>query len=129
MFGWVKRKPDELVGGGYMLRWHLIPRNRFFNIYLHNIKRSDRGLSLHDHPWWSMSIILRGAYREILVGSSKIRRAGSFILRRPETFHRLEAIDWGDIWTLFITGPRIREWGFMSPNGWVRWDRFNEKGR
>ena len=32
------RKPDFVIGGHddpYMLRWWIIPRNRFFNIYLH----------------------------------------------------------------------------------------------
>lgn len=26
--------------------------------------------------------------------------------------------------TLFITGPRIREWGFHCPKGWVHWKKF-----
>jgi hypothetical protein len=27
-------------------------------------------------------------------------------------------------WTLFITGPRVRSWGFHCPGGWVPWQRF-----
>lgn len=30
----------------------------------------------------------------------------------------------GPCWTLFVTGPRIRNWGFHCPNGWVRWEAF-----
>ncbi len=38
------RKPDFIIGGPenpYLLRWYLIPQNRFFNVYLHKILRSD----------------------------------------------------------------------------------------
>ncbi len=28
-------------------------------------------------------------------------------------------------WTLFITGPRVRHWGFHCPDqGWIHWKRF-----
>jgi hypothetical protein len=40
----MKRAPDQVIGGRerpYMLRWYLIPRNRFCNIYLHHFLRSD----------------------------------------------------------------------------------------
>ena len=38
--------------------------------------------------------------------------------------HRLELID-GPCWTLFVTGPRYREWGFHCPQrGWVPWKEF-----
>ena len=28
------------------------------------------------------------------------------------------------LWSLFITGPVIREWGFHCPNGWRHWKQF-----
>ena len=31
-------------------------------------------------------------------------------------------------WTVFITGPRVREWGFHCPQGWVHWKRFTAPG-
>lgn len=27
-------------------------------------------------------------------------------------------------WTLFITGLKVREWGFYCPNGWRHWKLF-----
>jgi hypothetical protein len=47
------RPPDFVIGGDspYMLRWWIIPRNKFFNIYLHRFLRSDDDRALHDHPW------------------------------------------------------------------------------
>jgi hypothetical protein len=50
----VKRRPDFIIGGAdnpYLLRWWIIPRNRWCNVYLHKILRDDDPRALHDHPW------------------------------------------------------------------------------
>src|ERR1700710_2371105 len=65
------RKPDVLIGkqdDTYMRRWWVIPRNRWFNIYLHHFLRSDDDRALHDHPWCNLSILLSGSYLEHLTG-------------------------------------------------------------
>ena len=125
------RPPDFIIGphhAPYLRRWWVIPRNRFFNIYLHQILADDDDRALHDHPWWNVSILLRGSYREIRKDSTKVRRAGSIVVRNAKTAHRLELpIQNGGIrycWSLFITGPVIREWGFHCPNGWRHWKEF-----
>ena len=53
-------KPSVVIGDNYMHRWHLIPRNRFFNIYLHHYIGSDTDRHMHDHPWPSVSVTLKG---------------------------------------------------------------------
>lgn len=126
-----RRDPDVYIGGRedtYMRRWWQIPRNRWFNIYLHNFLRSDDDRALHDHPWWSMSLILRGSYTEHTINAGgvnvrTIRRAGAVKFRWASSAHRVELHD-GPCWTLFITGPRIREWGFHCPAGWRHWRAF-----
>jgi hypothetical protein len=134
------RPPDFKVGNPdapYMLRWHILPRNRWFNIYLHQFLRDDDDRALHDHPWHSLSIILRGGYIEHLPGRQKKRRkAGRCVFRRAEQAHRIELhrdfMPWmgngasspKPAWTLFITGPRLRDWGFHCPNGWRHWKEF-----
>lgn len=116
------RAPDFQVGN-YLRRWWLIPRNRWANAYLHRFDDSD-GPDPHDHPWWNVSIILRGRYREHYHdGTYRDRRAGCIVVRHPNVLHRLQVIN-GPVWTLFITGPRRRVWGFMTPDGWIRWDRY-----
>ena len=130
------RDPDFIIGtkpDPYIRRWWILPRNRWFNIYLHNILRSDDDRALHDHPWWNVSIVLKGGYVEVLPGPGGVtdpdtfrriwRRPGSVLARRAGAAHRLEIHD-RSAWTLFITGPRIREWGFYCPRGWVFWKRF-----
>lgn len=117
------RKPDFVIGDNYMHRWWLIPRNRFFNVYLHKIMRNDDDRALHDHPWWSVSVLLKGRLREVL--RNRIRYPLRFIplLRSAKLAHRLEVVE-GPVWTLFITGPVIRSWGFHCPKGFVNWKDF-----
>jgi hypothetical protein len=125
----IKRPPDFIIGNPadpYMLRWYLIPRNRWFNIYLHKFLRSDDDRALHDHPWVSLSIVIKGQYRDHTPCGSRIYRRGSIIFRRATAIHRVELIDNQPAWTLFITGPKVREWGFHCPKGWVHWEIFTK---
>lgn len=134
------RPPDFVIGDDYMLRWWVIPRNRWFNVYLHCIGRDDDDRALHDHPWWNISIILKGSYREItdelrsIEGNvtyreTRVREPGDIVFRRAEEAHRLEVVK-GPVWSLFITGRRVREWGFHCPKGWVHWTDFtSDDGR
>jgi len=118
------RKPDFIIGDNYLRRWWLIPRNRYFNIYLHEINKSDDDRALHDHPWWNLSIILKGCYDEVTPKGTFVRKAGQFILRSGKALHRLVSPEGGHGVTLFITGPNYRSWGFACPNGWRHWREF-----
>jgi len=130
----VPRPPDFLIGTAadpYLCRWWVVPRNRWFNVYLHHFRRSDDDRALHDHPWVNLSILLTGSYLEHLPdGVVKLRkpwRPWAFWrlpMRRSVSAHRVELIGGKHVWTLFITGPKIREWGFHCPNGWRHWTEF-----
>lgn len=126
------REPDFIINTGgepYMLRWYLIPRNPVFNIYYHHILKSDDDRALHDHPWPSVSLMIRGELREVLAdGSRRIVRAGDLVYRGSEFAHRLETVDQYGAETLFITGAKVREWGFHCPEGWKLWTEFIEEG-
>jgi hypothetical protein len=133
-----KRPPDFVIGGDepYLLRWFLIPRNPIFNIYLHEFWRDDDDRALHDHPWlFNASWLLRGAYIEHTIKAGglvvkTLRQAGAFKLRVGPAPHRLELTtnsvgDKMKCWTLFITGPRVRSWGFYCmERGWIHWKQF-----
>ncbi|MFU8817192.1 MAG: hypothetical protein ACNA7W_17735 [Pseudomonadales bacterium] len=114
----MSRPPNRIIGSRYMKRWYLIPRNRWLNVYLHRFDGPDEGAHLHDHPWWNLSILLSGCYTEVRQGGG-LHRVGRVALRRPEAAHRIHQISGRACWTLFITGPRVREWGFYTENGWV----------
>lgn len=127
-------KPDLTIGSEnepYMLRWWLIPRNRYFNIYLHRILRSDDDRALHDHPWVSLSLILEGEVWEVLPIapneiSGRLLKAGDIVTRTATSAHRLELLNGAPCMTLFMTGPRVREWGFHCPKGWRHWREFTD---
>lgn len=58
---------DGIDGGPrreYLCRWHLIPRNPWFNLYLHKFVHGDDDRAKHDHPWRSWSLLLDNGYRE-----------------------------------------------------------------
>ena len=124
------RPPDFVIGGRddpYMLRWWVIPRNRFFNVYLHKFLHSDDDRALHDHPWINCSYLLEGTYVEHSILAGGVHRvvrysAGDVKFRRARTAHRIEIEK--PCWSLFITGPVIREWGFHCPAGWRPWQTF-----
>ncbi len=126
-----RRAPGTVIGGAdrpYLKRWYLIPRNPVFNVYLHHFLRSDDDRALHDHPWANVSVLLQGEYTEHTISAGGInvrtvRRAGDLKARRPSAAHRVE-LHAGSCWTLFITGPRVRAWGFHCPHGWRHWKDF-----
>lgn len=126
------RKPDINIGGDnrpYLRRWWIIRRNKWFNVYLHNIVRSDDDRAKHDHPWASLSFVIWGSIIEHYddrKGRAKTRvlRAPRVVYRSATFAHRLEVIPGGNAWTLFVTAPRVREWGFHCPKRWVHWKEF-----
>jgi len=132
----------------YLLRWYVVPRNPYLNVYLHKFLRSDDDRALHDHPWWFLSLLLKGGYIEHREDGTVRRKRGSVAVRRADVLHRVELErddEWVDpsdqdedgwfpihytekpAWTLFFTGPKIREWGFKCPKGWLHWKEFDKR--
>lgn len=172
--------PDEVIGPGYrwrkstgggkppkglrkpfLLRWFVIPKNRFMNIYLHNFIRDDEDRALHDHPWWNVSLLLIGRYIEVTPGYRTLAylhpdfrdksppdtrteyRAGDLKFRGATYAHRIELVrtrksghkrtealrQRGQLcWSLFITGPVVRKWGFHCSGGWRSAAEFAQDG-
>lgn len=130
---WLTFTPHFIVGGEddpYLLRWYAVPRNNRLNVYLHKFMRDDDDRALHDHPWWFVSVMLRGGYYEHTTGGGLIRRdVPSIAFRRATHAHRVELLRYSSgklrpAWTLVITGKRSRVWGFWCPKGFVPWHRF-----
>jgi hypothetical protein len=127
----MRRPPDMVIGGEddpYLLRWFVIPRNKMFNVYLHEFYRSDDDRALHDHPWVNCSILLEGEYTEHTIAAGginhrRILRAGDVVMRGAKSAHRIE-LHAGRCMTLFLTGPKLRTWGFHCAQRWVDWRSF-----
>ena len=121
----VKRPPDFQVED-YLDRWWIIPRNKYFNIYLHKFIASDDDRAFHDHPWYSVSFLLSGEITEH--SYNRVRFIPRFfpVFRSAKFAHRLEVVKC-PVWTLFMTGPNMRNWGFYAPEGWMFWQKYIEK--
>jgi hypothetical protein len=126
--GWLSGGPHFTIGPRYLLRWYVIPRNPWLNVYLHQFLHDDEDRALHDHPWWFVSVMLKGAYVEVVQNTAINRYAPSIAFRRSTHAHRvvLPRDEFGPVpcWTLVITGRVTRDWGFHCPQGWRHWKEF-----
>ena len=117
----------------YLLRYYVFIKDRSyfpFNVFLHKFLKSDPD-DVHDHPWPFITIILYGGYWEykpestdnngkILKLSCKWWGAGSIRYAPSTQLHRIELDpDVKNTWTLFIPGPKQRDWGFKTDKGWI----------
>lgn len=123
------KAPDFVVGDAadpYLLRWFITPRGDQGGVYLHYFRHDDDDRAPHDHPYDSVSVVLSGEYREHRPDHPpRTIRAGEVVNRPAPYPHRLEVIKRG--FTLFIMGPRVREWGFECGGGWRHWTRFVDR--
>lgn len=101
--------------GTHKTKWWRFP----WSIRIHHILRADHGRDHHDHPWNARTFILKGAYLEtrgkeggVLSDGSYIRHAGDTASLKFEEFHRIEEVSYGGVWTLFVCGPFLGDWGF-----------------
>jgi hypothetical protein len=132
IIGRAQRTPYFHIVNGkdvYMSRWWLMPRWTLrvdehghlipkpwmpFSIRIHHIVRPDSDRDLHDHPFDYRTIILRGYYfEEDIYGTRHLRHVGDTVKARAQTFHRIDSVSDGGVWTLFIMGRRINGWGFL----------------
>lgn len=96
-----------------MKRWVVLVFD--YAIRLHHWVNSDDQRHFHDHPWWMLIIVLKGGYTDISRDGEDHLRAGSIRLRKAEHQHTVK-IDEGGSWSLLITGPKVRNWGFWVPD-------------
>ncbi len=139
--GWARQlftgHPHQVVGNPecpYLLRWFVIPQNRWCNIYLHRFLHSDDPVP-HDHPWSFISVVLsRVGYLDVDEhGGRHLRRRGS-IAWRPATWRHHVALHRSGgheipATTIIVTGPRRRHWGFWcTPTRFTPWRDFGPGG-
>lgn len=109
----------------YLRRWRIL-ETPWFGIFVHRILRSDTDRDLHDHPWNFITVILSGEYHEEVngVGNVRVCKAPCLIRHRAEDSHRVTIIK--PVWTLFFIGPKRRQWGFLTNEGWVHNKQYND---
>lgn len=119
---------DRLGQQPYLERYYLFLKDRKwfpFNVFLHKFLSSDPD-ELHDHPWPYFTLILRGGYWETTPKGRFWRGPGHARICSPRSLHRIELKPGVTAWTLFIPGPKIREWGFIVEGKWMHNEKYFE---
>jgi hypothetical protein len=116
--GWCVWRWSE-VDSEYITRLHLI-KTPWFAVCLHWLHKPDPEPHRHDHPVSFFSIILHGSYVEFRNRLFKRRVWFNYIKASLNDTHRIVSVKPNTI-TLCFMGPKRREWGFHTPNGWVYW--------
>lgn len=104
----------------------------WFNLYLHQILKSDEDRHFHDHPWSFRSYILRGSYEEQFrcppdFNATHYRRYRRYdLVRHPaEDVHSLTLVT-PEVWTLVLTSGRARVWGYQTEQGWIDFKTYRQ---
>ena len=131
------RQSDE----PYLERYYVFLKDRTwfpFNIFVHKFLKSDPD-DVHDHPWPYATLILKGGYYEWIPQFDKQgnkfgeiavwRGPGSFRVCGADSYHRIELDPSITAWTLFMPGPKQREWGFLVRNQWIPHEQYIEQRR
>jgi hypothetical protein len=107
----------------YITRLHLL-KTPWFAICLHWINKPDPEPYLHDHPVSFLSLILRGGYKEFRMIDKNVtfptHKWFNLVRARPEDRHTIIEVKPKTL-TLALMGPKVREWGFHTPEGWIHW--------
>lgn len=102
----------------YVIRWRI--ETPVGSVRLHHWLGPDDDRAYHDHPWWFLTFVLRGGYTDRhpgwrigLMTSVEEEHLRAPAVRYRPALHRHTVIpDPGGAWTVLITGPRVRNWGF-----------------
>lgn len=120
--------------GPYVHRW--IAETPWFSLRLHHWVGNDDPRAHHDHPWAFWTLILWGGYYDITggltpaphdgpnpLGDQELTqwvRQGKVYYRQATHLHTVRLRDGEDCWTLVLTGPIVRRFGFFDGKRWWR---------
>lgn len=117
-----KHKTITRNGQPLLIRWNLF-ECRYFSIKIHKLIGSDPSCQ-HDHPWAFLTFLMRGGYVEYNQKGSKVYSRFSLLYRPANYLHSLQIHQ--PVWTFVITFKKTRQWGFLTPKGWVAWFNFKD---
>lgn len=142
-------KWGELLGRPecpYLRRWALVLG--LFSIRVHHFYRSDDERAHHDHPWWFVTLVLKGGYTDVsgpmdgrfcsrcggtdpgcYICGERLDHLGPGSIRyRPALHQHTVRTDPDGAWTIILTGPNVRTWGFWErlPDGRRRFRKANK---
>lgn len=107
--------------GVYVRRWYV--ETPWFSIRLHHWLHSDDDRALHDHTWWFWTFVLRGGYVDRTLTGDEDMNAPKVAFRPAEHAHTVQ-VNSGGCWTLLLTGPPVRKWGFWVGKKWKKSNKY-----
>jgi hypothetical protein len=128
IFKW--REQLGLPSCPYLIRWRL--ETPWGSIRLHHWLGPDDDRAPHDHPWWFATFVLKGGYVDRsgysrLDGGTGFRseelKAPAFRYRPAHHIHTVFPLE-GGCWTIIITGPKSRKWGFWVKGKFVKMNKY-----
>lgn len=105
----------------YVIRWRI--ETRWGSIRLHHWLSHDDDRAFHDHPWSFTTFVIKGGYADVSPDGTEHLKAPAVRRRTAEHRHTVFP-DKGGCWTIVVTGPRIRTWGFWA--GGVKFIKANK---
>lgn len=93
----------------YLVRWRV--ETPWGSVRLHHWLAPDDDRAPHDHPWGFTTFVLKGGYTDASPDGDEHLRAPAIRHRDAEHQHTVYP-DEGGAWTVIVTGPKVRSWGF-----------------
>lgn len=97
----------------YVYRWRLEIRG-VGSIRVHHWIGPDDDRAFHDHPWWFWTFVFKGSYTDKSPDGDDRLRAPALRYRPALHRHTVVPDHPGGAWTILVTGPRVRTWGFWE---------------
>jgi len=95
----------------------------WFSVRLHHWFGPDDDRAPHDHPWDFTTFVLKGGYTDASPDGDQHLRAPA-IARRSALHQHTVYPDPGGAWTIIVTGPKIRRWGFWVKGKFVKMNKY-----
>jgi len=119
----------------YVVRWRI--ETPWWSVRLHHWLAPDDARSRHDHPWSFVTFVLRGGYTDAgecpltclnrlaprcVVHDEHLRAPA---VRYRDASHKHTVFpDEGGAWTIIVTGPKVRQWGFWVKDKFVKANKY-----
>lgn len=123
LWRWTEVQQQEYIWWKLYLRRLHIVQTPWFSIMVHWIKEPDKDQFMHDHPVSFFSLVLKGWYWEEIPDNKRIIDVWNFIHATDP--HKITEVSPGGVVTLVFTGPKVREWGYHTNQGWMPWRNYH----
>lgn len=100
----------------YAYRWTL--NLWLFAVRVHQWITTEDSRNLHDHPWNFITLVVKGGYTDVshradTIPHTHYDKLEFLSLRYRKADHRhYVMVNEGGCWTVLLTGPVIRNWGY-----------------